>query len=101
MAEEKDDTGSILRSAVKRESLLAAVLVLGGVLLLPAAVYGVGFLIFGEYPGGLRGFYGEIWGALGRGNPSTWFLVLSPWVVVTVARLTWRAMRRPRSRTPA
>ncbi|WP_405241531.1 hypothetical protein [Lentisalinibacter salinarum] len=101
MADEKDDTGSILRSAVKRESLLAAVLVLGGVLLLPAAVYGVGFLIFGEYPGGLGGFYGEIWGALGRGNPGTWFLVLSPWVVVTVARLTWRAMRRPRSRTPA
>ncbi|HZX22379.1 MAG TPA: hypothetical protein VFF18_02490 [Woeseiaceae bacterium] len=97
MADEKNDIGALL----KRESLLAVVLVLGGVLLLPAAVYGVGFLIFGEYPDGLGGFYGEIWGALGRGNPGTGFLVLSPWLVVTVTRLTWRAMRRPRSRIPA
>jgi len=97
MADEKNDIGTIL----KRESLLVAVLVLGGVLLLPGAVYGVGFLIFGEYPGGPGGFYGEIWGALGRGNPGAWFLVLSPWLVVTVARLTWRAMRRPRSRMAA
>jgi len=99
MADEKNDTG--IGTVLKGESLLAVVLVLGGVLLLPAAVYGVGFLIFGEYPGGLGGFYGEIWGALGSGNPGTWFLVLSPWLAVTIARLTWRGMRRSRSRAPA
>ncbi|WP_405222096.1 hypothetical protein [Lentisalinibacter sediminis] len=99
MAEEKNDIG--IATMLKRESLLTVALVLAGVLLLPAAVYGVGFLIFGEYPEGLGGFYGEIWGTLGRGSPGTWFLVLSPWLVVTVARLTWRSMRRPRRRSPA
>ncbi len=97
MAAEKNDIASML----KREALLALVLLLGGVLLLPAGVYGVGLLIFGVYPDGLIGFFREIWGALGRGNPGTWFLVLSPWLVVTVARLTWRGIRRPRQRTPA
>jgi hypothetical protein len=92
MAEEKNDIGRIL----KRESLLALGLLLAGMLLLPALVYAVGFLIFGPYPDGLPGFLQEIWGALAAGNPGTWFLALSPYLVVTAARLTWRGMRRPR-----
>ena len=46
MPDEKNDIGPIL----KRELLLAVGLLLAGILLLPAAVYGAGFLIFGEYP---------------------------------------------------
>lgn len=97
MPDEKNDIGPIL----KRELLLALGLLLAGILVLPAAVYGVGFLIFGEYPRGLAAFYREIWGALASGNGGTWFLVLSPWLVVTAARLTWRGIRRPPNRSPA
>jgi hypothetical protein len=96
MPDEKNDIGRIL----KRELLLAAGLVLAGILVLPAAVYGVGLLIFGEYPDGPAGFYREIWSALAAGNAGTWFLALSPWLVVTAVRLTWRGIRRPRSGSP-
>ena len=96
MPDEKYDIGRIL----KRELLLAGGLLLAGTLLLPAAVYGVGFLIFGEYPGGPADFYREIWSALAAGNAGTWYLVLSPWLVVTAVRLTWRGIRRPRTRRP-
>jgi len=97
MTDEKFDIGRLL----KRESLIAIVLLLAGAALLPAAVYGVGFLIFGPYPDGLPAFYGEIWGALAAGNPGTWFLALSPYLVVTATRLTWRGMRRPRRHASA
>lgn len=93
MPDEKND---IVRT-LKRESLLALGFLLAGILLLPALVYAIGFVIFGPYPDGLPGFYGEIWGALAAGNPGTWFLALSPYLVVTAARLTWRGVRRPRS----
>ena len=97
MTDEKNDIARIL----KRESLFALVLLSAGAALLPAAVYGVGFLIFGSYPDGLPAFYREIWGSLAVGNPGTWFLVLSPYLVVTATRLTWRGLRYPRSRADA
>lgn len=97
MAEEKNDIARIL----KRELLLALVFVLAGLLALPALVYAVGFLIFGPYPDGLQGFLREIWGALAAGNAGTWFLALSPYLVVTAARLTWRGIRRPRGQAAA
>lgn len=97
MTDKKDDKNDIVR-VLRREALLAAGFLLGGVLALPAAVYGVGYLIFGEYPDGMTGFYREIWGSLGAANPGTWFLVISPYLALTIARLTWRGMRRPRHR---
>src|SRR6056297_2465920 len=74
MPDEKNDIGRIL----KRELLLALGLLLAGILVLPAAVYGVGFLIFGDYPGGPAGFYGEIWAALADGNGAPGFSCSAP-----------------------
>lgn len=82
-------------TAARRELILFGILLLAGLTLLPVAVYLVGQSIFGDYPDGLPGFLREIWGHLLAADPATWFLVLSPWLVIAVIRLTWFGLRRP------
>ncbi|MDG2377079.1 MAG: hypothetical protein P8M18_12105 [Woeseiaceae bacterium] len=78
----------------RRESVLFLWILLGGLILLPVAVYIVGRLIFGEYGGtGFMAFYGMLYSELLSGAPSVWFLVLSPYLIWQLLRLTLRAFK--------
>lgn len=66
-----------------------------GLLLLPVAIYLVGTLYFGEATaGGLGGFFGSIYAGLTQLDGATWFLVLSPYLLLQVLRGTLFVFRR-------
>lgn len=85
-----------MRPAVKRELVLAASLVGLGVLILPGAVYVVGQTVVGEYPadGGVLAMAANIWVEAVRGSPLALALVLSPYGIVQLLRLSRRLWRR-------
>ena len=69
-------------------------LLLAGLFLLPLAVYLVGSALFGEYGGSeFSAFYGTLHSELRGGTPSVWFLVLSPYLIWQLLRLTLQAFR--------
>jgi hypothetical protein len=75
-------------SAVTREAVIGVALLLFGVLLLPVAVFTVGKVVFGGYAGaGYGDFFGELVAKLIGLDQSAWFLVLSPYLALQVARL--------------
>lgn len=81
-------------SRLKKELLLALGFLLGGLLLLPVAVYFVGHAVFGEFPGGLGSFYTDALQRITRLQPASWFLAISPYLVWQAIRLTWWLLRR-------
>ena len=82
------------KSTATRESVLFLWLLAAGLFLLPVAVYVVGRALFGEYGGtGFTAFYGMLHGELRSGAPSVWFLILSPYLIWQLLRLTIRAFR--------
>jgi len=77
-----------------RESVLFLWLLAAGLFLLPIAVYVVGRALFGEYGGtGFSAFYGMLHSELRSGALSVWFLILSPYLIWQLLRLTIRAFR--------
>lgn len=79
----------------RRELLLLLLLVFAGLLFMPVAIYLVGGEIFGAYAGhGLGDFYRNIYGDLGDGQIVVLFLVLSPYLVWQLLRLTFHLFRR-------
>jgi hypothetical protein len=81
--------------ALKRELTIAAVLFAFGFFALPLAIYWVGSEFIGQYePGaGALTLADRIWSGLLSLNPFAWVLVLSPYIVIQLARLirrTWR-----------
>jgi len=81
---------------LKRELLIAGILLAVGFLVLPVAIYWVGLQVIGEYApdAGLLDLMLAIWSALLAGQWSAWLLVLSPYLVILLcraARMTWRA----------
>jgi hypothetical protein len=80
---------------LRRELLVAVVLIGGGLLLLPAAVYWVGLEVVGPYEGegGLWTLTRQVWSDLGAGSPLAWFLVLGPYGIVVLLRLSMRLWR--------
>lgn len=89
---------NLLRKKATRESALFLLLLLTGLLFLPIVIYLVGKTIFGEYAGaGFSGFYGLLHSKLRSGEPVVWFLVLSPYLIWQLFRLTLWAFQRPRS----
>jgi hypothetical protein len=51
--------------------------------------------MFGEYGGtGFSAFYGQLHSELRSGDYSVWFLVLSPYLVWQILRLTVKIFRR-------
>lgn len=96
-------TSPRIGSIARRELVFALVLLVLGVLVLPAAVFGTGQVLFGAYEaGGLGAFYADLFAALARGGLAAWLLVLSPLGVVVLARLAWRIFRaRPERRGDA
>lgn len=83
---------------LKRELILATVLIGFGWFLLPVAVYWVGRQVIGEYESttGFWGLIGHVWSDFLALAPGAWLLVLSPYVVIQLLRLAHAARRSPR-----
>ncbi len=90
-----------LPKALKKELVLAASLIGGGLLILPLAVYWVGQRIVGDYESqaGLWGLLTSIWSDVFALELSAWLLVLSPYVTIQLLRLAFKARRLGRSVT--
>ena len=89
------------RDLFVRELALFAVLFLVGLILLPLTIYLVGQFVFGEYGGGgFGGFHGAMRAELAAGNAAAWFLVLSPYAVWQLLRLTVLGFRYAGSANP-
>jgi hypothetical protein len=85
-----------LRKKATSETALFLLLLLTGLLFLPILIYVVGTAIFGAYAGtGFSSFYGLLHSELRSGEPVVWFLVLSPYLIWQISRLTIWAFRRP------
>ena len=83
-----------LKKTVTKESALFLSLLLFGLLILPFAVYIVGKSVFGEYGGtGFSAFYGTLHSAIWDGEPAVLFLVLSPYLIWQLTRLTTWGLR--------
>lgn len=86
---------SSLRTKVTRETALFVVLFFSGFVLLPIAVWLVGDALFGDYGGGgYTGFFGQLSAKIRAGDGVAWFLVLSPYLVVSAIRLALWGWRR-------
>lgn len=87
-----------MRTTIKRELVLAGSLLGLGFFVLPGAVYLVGQTVVGEYPadGGVLALAVNIWADMARGNPLALVLVLSPYGIVQLLRLSRRLWRRQR-----
>lgn len=94
-------------AATFRLALVALILALAGGVALPVAGYMAGKRLIGPYEGrlGLRDYVDSIYGALGRGEPLAWLVVLAPLLIVltwwTVIRLGRRAGRRAAQDSPS
>lgn len=86
---------SSMRKIATREAALFLGLLLFGLLILPIAVYLVGGTVFGEYGGdGFFAFYGMLHSAIRNGETAVLFLVLSPYLLWQVFRLTVWGFRK-------
>ena len=84
-----------MHGRLRNEAILAGLMLAFGLFILPVAIYFVGQQIIGEYEGGgVVGLVLELWSALVRADAVAWILVLSPYLVVQLLRLTWRIWRR-------
>jgi hypothetical protein len=83
-----------LKKTAAKESAVFLGLLFFGLLILPFAVYIVGKSVFGEYGGtGFSAFYGTLNSAIWDGEPAVLFLVLSPYLIWQLTRLTIRGFR--------
>lgn len=83
------------QSTVIRELALFLTLFFAGLVALPILIYIVGHTLFGEYSGtGFSDFYQVLHGELRAGKPVVWFLMLSPYLVWQLLRLTAYGFRR-------
>ena len=79
----------------RKEATLLLVLVFIGIVILPVAVYFVGQAVFGAYAGaGYTDFFGAISAKLRAFDSVAWFLVLSPYLLWQILRLSVFAWRR-------
>ena len=83
-----------MHGRLRNEAILAGLLLAFGLFILPVAIYFVGQQIIGDYEGGgAVGLVLELWSALVRADAVAWVLVLSPYFVVQLLRLTWKIWR--------
>jgi hypothetical protein len=84
------------RTAWQREAAIAAGLVAFGLLALPFAIYFVGQQLLGTYGegAGALDLAEDIWSDLLSLRIPAWILVLSPYLVIQLARGVRRAWRR-------
>jgi hypothetical protein len=82
-------TQKSLKDVARRETILFLVLLLTGLLLLPAIIYFIGKSVFGAYEAnGFMTFYGMLHSEFRAGVPVVWFLMLSPYIIWQLFRLT-------------
>jgi len=83
--------------AWKKEVSLAGIFLLVGLVGLPLAIYAVGQKVIGEYApdANVVDLIASIWSALAQGHWAAWLLVLSPYVVISMLRVS-RAILRSR-----
>lgn len=93
--------GKSISSTLKRELIVAGVLIAIGLLVLPVAVYLVGQEVVGDYESdaGLIGLLGQIWLDFVSLEPGAWLLVLSPYAIVQLLRFALLVKRRRRDVT--
>ena len=85
------------RRILAREAALLLGLLLAGMVLLPAAIFLVGQIVFGAYgDGGFADFYGNLHAELRSGDMVVWYLILSPYIAWQLLRLTIWGFRRGR-----
>jgi hypothetical protein len=83
------------KQKVLNETALALSFFFAGLVLLPLAIYFTGQSVFGEYGGaGLLDFYGRLGSEIREGRTAVWFLVLTPYLILMLLRLTIWAFRR-------
>jgi hypothetical protein len=91
---------TLKKSAVRELGIFLSLLFFG-LLILPLAIYFVGKAVFGEYGGsGFGAFYGTLHRAIRASDPVVLFLVLSPYLIWQLTRLTawgFKWARRHRS----
>ena len=84
-----------MHDGLRRELLIGTIAFAFGFFALPLSIYWVGQQVFGDYAeGGVLALAEQIWGDLFALRATAWILVLSPYVVIQLARLTrllWRA----------
>ena len=86
-----------IKQKIINELALALSLMFAGLVLLPLAIYLTGQSVFGEYGGaGFSDFYRHLSGEVRGGRSVVWFLVLSPYLIVILLRLTIWAFLRAR-----
>ena len=88
-------------ATIRRELILAVVLIFFGFLPLPLAVYWVGQQLVGEYESdaGVVGLIEQIWSDFLTLEPGAWVLVLSPYLTVLLLRVALGTRRRRRDVT--
>lgn len=83
------------KNRLLKELALLAILGCIGLAVLPLCIYLVGEAVFGEYGnGGFSGFFAALHRELRQGEPAVWFLLLSPYLLWQLVRLTLWAARR-------
>ena len=83
------------RSQIRWEAAWLIAFLFLGLVLLPVAVYVVGIGVFGDYePDGFAGFFGEFSSEFRSGQPAVVFLILSPYLIWLLCRLTYWAYQR-------
>lgn len=83
-----------MHGRLRNEAILAGLMLAFGLFILPVAIYFVGQQVIGDYEGsGVVGLVLALWSALVRADAVAWVLVLSPWLVVQLLRLTWKMWR--------
>ena len=89
-----------LKKRAIRELAFFLGLLLFGLVILPLAIYWVGNSVFGEYGGsGFFAFYGTLQSAMRDAEPAALFLVLTPYLMCQLSRLTvWGFRQRWRRR---
>ena len=86
---------AVAKNRLERECALFLVLFLAGVFVLPSLIYLIGNALFGDYGGtGFSAFYGELHSRFRAGDLGVWFLVLAPYAVWQLMRLTFHGFRR-------
>ena len=84
-----------VKNRIAKEAAWFGGLWLVGLAILPLSIYIVGRAVFGDYGGGgLGDFYAELLGRSVRGELVVWFLLLSPYLLWLLCRLTIREFRR-------
>jgi hypothetical protein len=82
---------------LRRELVIAGILIPVGVLLLPIAIYFTGHALLGQYSDqgdGIGRLYADIFRDVGSGSPWAIALVLSPWLGLQILRLAWHPLSR-------